>query len=190
MSESLWPNKDEYSVKNLRGVTLNQLRKIIAELDDIELIYEKGHFKLITGPGCYCDYFHFSELFCSDSDSSERIVEIKNILSKGRFLESEEDSILNTFKKSVDIKIHSILSIYIEDSFNTENYYLTIYLSKLLLVTDPLNEKAFLKQILSYVKLKQLDEAKKNYALFLGNYKKQTNQEYPLSFSRLLKKQP
>jgi two-component SAPR family response regulator len=188
LSESLWPNKDEYSVKNLRGVTLNQLRKIIAELDDIELVYKKGYFKLIIEDNCYCDYFHFLRLIHSHNNSSEKITEIKNILSKGRFLDSEEDTLLSPFKEDIDIKVHSILSVYIEDTFETENYYLTIYLSEILLTIDPLNENAFVKQMLSYVKLKQLDEAKKNYALFASNYRKQMNKDYPLSFNSILEK--
>ncbi|MDU1905189.1 MAG: DNA-binding transcriptional activator [Dysgonomonas sp.] len=189
LSKSLWPDKDEYSVKNLRGVTLNQLRKIISELDDIELIYEKGSFRLIIGDNCYYDYSHFLKLVHSSNDTFEKITEIKNILSRGRFLDLEEDAILSSFKKDVDIKTHSILSVYIENTFDTENYYLTILLSEILLLTDTLDENAFLKQMLSYVKLKQLDEAKKNYALFVSNYKKQMNKDYPLSFSSILKKQ-
>lgn len=186
LSKTLWPDKDEYSVKNLRGVTLNQLRKIISELNDIELVYDKGYFKLILGDNCYCDYFYFQNLINLNNNSLEIINSIKNILSKGRFLESEEDVIFNSFKENVNIKLHSLLSVYIEDTFASENYYLTLQLSEILLEIDPLNENVFLKQILSYIKLKQVDEAKKSYALFVSNYKKRTNIDYPLSFSSII----
>ena len=45
LSNVLWPGRPAANVKNSRGVTINNLRKALGELDGIELIYEKGRFK-------------------------------------------------------------------------------------------------------------------------------------------------
>jgi len=42
LGEILWPDRPADKVKNSRGVTMNHLRKALAELDGIELIYERG----------------------------------------------------------------------------------------------------------------------------------------------------
>ena len=42
LSDLIWPDKPKDKVKNSRGVAINHLRKILKELDGIELVYEKG----------------------------------------------------------------------------------------------------------------------------------------------------
>lgn len=46
-------------VKNSRGVAINHLRKILKELDGIELVYEKGCFRFTLSSVFYCDYLRF-----------------------------------------------------------------------------------------------------------------------------------
>lgn len=41
LSDLIWPDKPKDKVKNSRGVAINHLRKILKELDGIELVYEK-----------------------------------------------------------------------------------------------------------------------------------------------------
>ena len=45
LSDLIWPDKPKDKVKNSRGVAINHLRKILKELDGIELVYEKGCFR-------------------------------------------------------------------------------------------------------------------------------------------------
>src|SRR5690606_9942499 len=56
LSSILWPDRPADKVKNSRGVTINHLRKVLSELDGIELIYVKGHFKIVHTEEFYCDY--------------------------------------------------------------------------------------------------------------------------------------
>lgn len=185
LNELLWPDKDEYSVKNLRGVTISQLRKVISELDDIELIYEKSNFKLIISNGCYCDCSHILQLIDSENNSIDKLNEIKEILSRGQFLKSSNETLTNSFKTFVEERIVSILPVYIEEALENENYLLATHLSENLLIIDPLNETTFALQIKSLYKLKQVSEAKKQYAIFTSRYQKTTNSKYPISFTSL-----
>lgn len=60
LNEVFWKDKPDHKVKNLKGVTINQIRKLLSDLDGIELIYEKGYFKIhFNQSACYCDYISF-----------------------------------------------------------------------------------------------------------------------------------
>ncbi len=58
----LWPDKEGEKLKNSRGVTINNLRKVLSELDGIELIYENGYYRLTHTPELHCDYINFVEI--------------------------------------------------------------------------------------------------------------------------------
>lgn len=51
LSDLIWPDKPKDKVKNSRGVAINHLRKILKELDGIELVYEKGCFRFTLSSG-------------------------------------------------------------------------------------------------------------------------------------------
>ena len=55
LSDLIWPDKPKDKVKNSRGVAINHLRKILKELDGIELVYEKGCFRFTLSSDFYCD---------------------------------------------------------------------------------------------------------------------------------------
>jgi hypothetical protein len=59
LSDLIWPDKPKDKVKNSRGVAINHLRKILKELDGIELVYEKGCFRFTLSSDFYCDYLRF-----------------------------------------------------------------------------------------------------------------------------------
>ena len=186
-SEALWPDRSEFNVKNLRNVTLNHLRKILSELNGIDLLFDKGYFKIELSDDCYCDCFLFEQLIHSENNinSNSQLIEV---LIRGKFLKSADDTLLDSFKEKIEAQIRSILPIDIEKAYDSQDYIHTIHLSEVLYITDPLNEKALYHQINSLYKLKQTEEAKKKYALFAIEYKKENNQDFPHPFSSILKK--
>ncbi len=80
LSNILWPDKPADKVKNSRGVTINHLRKVLTELDGVELIYDKGYFKLILADELYCDYIRCLQII-SDSKLDEHRDELVEILA-------------------------------------------------------------------------------------------------------------
>lgn len=186
LSEALWPDRTELNVKNLRGVTINHLRKILAEMKGIELIFDKGFFRIVMTDECYCDYFSFMSLI--RSDNSIRADETKDILSRGEFLKSADATLFGAYKKEVDNIIGSVLPIDIEKAFDKGDYHLAIHLSDILSITIPLSEKALGYTIASLYMLNAEDQAKIRYALFTTEYKKANGEDYPQSLSHILKK--
>lgn len=185
LSELLWPDKPEDKVKNSRGVTINHLRKIVKELDGIELIYEKGLFKIVVNSTlCYCDYIRCIEIIETDKveqNSSEFI----DIIRQGKFLKSIDLPEFDSFKEDMEKILEPALLINAERSFNNEAYNLTIILCEAIFYIDPINDDAVYYTILALTKLRLNSEAQKRYFLFVKEYKKMMGKEYPVSFSEL-----
>ena len=185
-SEHLWPNKSYEKAKNSRGVTLNNLRKILGDLDGVNLIHEKGIYKITFSDECYCDYLRCLEIVLGDN-LDENMNEFISIISRGKFLETEDTSILDSFKEYIESKIESTIHYYMEKTYISGNYSAAVSLCESLFNLDPLDEEALHYIIRSLSKLELKDEAKRRYYFFTAEYKKALGEEYGKSFNDLLK---
>jgi len=104
LSEKIWPGKEDNNVKNLRGVTLNQLRKVLQELDGIELVFDKGNFRIKKQESCYCDLIELDQLM-ADQKGNRNIRQIHHILQRGDFLFGIDFPVTDLFKESVTEKL-------------------------------------------------------------------------------------
>ncbi|ATP58925.1 DNA-binding transcriptional activator [Pedobacter ginsengisoli] len=104
LSEKIWPGKEDLNVKNLRGVTLNQLRKVLQELDGIELVFDKGNFRIKMQESCYCDLAELNQLM-ADQKGNKNTRQIHHILQRGDFLFGVEFPATDLFKESVRAKL-------------------------------------------------------------------------------------
>ena len=53
--------KELSSAKNLKGVTINRLRKILDDLEGIELVYTNSRYSIQLSEAFYCDYQQYLE---------------------------------------------------------------------------------------------------------------------------------
>lgn len=185
LSEELWPDRAEYSVKNIRNVTINHLRKCISELSGLELMYDKGYYRLTLTDDCYCDYLHYRKLI-SDGRHTYDTPELKNILSRGCFLKSNIAPSTSEFQKRERERIKSILPIDIDTMYQKANYEETIILCDLLFLNDELSETALSYKINALSNLEHTEEAKRIYALYSIKYLQLTNQKYTKPFSEVI----
>jgi two-component SAPR family response regulator len=155
------------------------------ELDGIELIYEKGLFKIfINSALCYCDYIRCIEIIETDKveqNSSEFI----DIIRQGKFLKSINFPEFDSFKEDMEKILEPALLVHAENSFNNEEYNQTIILCEAISYIDPINDDVVYYTIHALTKLKLNSEAQKQYFLFVKEYKKMMGKEYPVSFSEL-----
>ena len=185
LSELLWPGKSEDKVKNSRGVTLNNLRKILNELDGVKLVYERGYFKIVFTEECYCDYTRCIEITYSDH-ISQQMDELITIISRGKFLKAMDTPLLDSLKETVERKVEPTLHIGLEKYYASGNYAATIQLCEGIFNIDPMNENAIYYMVNSLKKMKMIDEAKRRYLLFATEYKQIMDSEYSRSFKSLL----
>lgn len=185
-SDLMWPNKAEDKLKNSRGVILNNLRKILNDIDGVKLVYEKGYFKIVFTEECYCDYIRCLEII-SGQTANLHAEELIGIFSRGKFLDSIDIPLLESFKKLIDSNIKSILLIELDHSFDANLYKRTLLWSESIFHIDRLNEKALQYQIRALMKLKRANDAKKRYRFFILEYKKVMGKEYGVSFVEIVK---
>lgn len=178
LSNILWPDKPADKVKNSRGVTINHLRKVLNELDGIELIYDKGFFKLVTTESFYSDYTRCLEIISGNNVTGQRD-ELLTILSRGKFLQLFDHPLYDSFKEELEKKLEPVLIVEMEKSFEEELYPITIRLAEAVFNIDPLNDAALTFQIKAMQKLKMNDEARLRYQTFVIEYKKVMGGEYP-----------
>lgn len=187
LGELLWPDKREDKVKNSRGVTINHLRKVLNEIDGIQLMHEKGYFKIIFTNECYCDLARYMEIISSDTTDQNR-EELSEILIRGKFLQSENLDLFDSFKSQIEAKTDPVLQVEIEKNYKLGHYRTTISLAKAIFYIDPINDNAIYFMVQSFMKLKMESEAKKRYLLFAAEYRKMMGEDYPHSFSHLIYK--
>jgi two-component SAPR family response regulator len=184
LSNILWPDKPADKVKNSRGVTLNHLRKALSELNGIELIYDKGYFKLEHTEQFYCDYTQCMQIISTSEVETYRD-ELVGILSRGKFLQLSDHPLYDSFKEQMEKKLEPVLLLEMEKSFSAELYQTTIELAEAILNIDPLHDAAVTFQIKAMQRLKMNDEARLRYQAFVIEYKKVMGTDYPHPYKGL-----
>ena len=178
-----WPDKDESKVKNLKGVTINHLRKILAEIDGISLDYHKGFFRLSFEPVCYCDYVVVNDLI-----SQRRVEEeLFTLLQRGKFLRGVVDELFDRAKNKVEDFILSYLVSLLNSEEKLQNKGDVLIVCQLIFEIDSLNEQALQCIIEVCREQKMRGEAQKYYAHFVREYRRMQGKEYPLSLDDLMK---
>jgi two-component SAPR family response regulator len=185
LSNLLWPDRPEHKVKNSRGVTINHLRKVFGELDGIEFAYDKGFFKIVLKPECYCDFTRYIRIIATNQIEENRD-ELIGILTRGKFLKSSDQAAFDSFKEEMEQKLEPVLLMETEKNFTAEAYRTTIELTDILFNIDPLNDEALAYQIKALQKLKMSDEARIRYQAFITEYKKTMGNDYPHSYKNLV----
>jgi two-component SAPR family response regulator len=177
LSNVLWPDKPADKVKNSRGVTINHLRKALSELDGIELIYDKGRFKIAQTGEFYCDYSRCMHIIAT-SDVEKHRDELIEILSRGKFLQLSDHPLYDSFKEEMEKKLEPVLLLEMEKSFAAELYQETIAFAEAIVNIDPLNDAALTFQVKALQRLKMNDEARIRYQAFVIEYKKAMGNDY------------
>jgi DNA-binding SARP family transcriptional activator len=184
LSHLLWPDKPENKVKNSRGVTINNLRKIMKELDGIELVYEKGVFKIVMANNCYCDYNRCLQIVASGLTEGNK-EELLGILHRGKFLQAYDLSLFDLFKGTLEQELEPVLHTEMKRSFIENEYSVTLRFAESMLKIDPLSDEALAYQVKALFKMKQNYEAQKRYLEFVKEYKMMMGSDYPHSFNDL-----
>lgn len=185
LNEVFWPDKPDDKVKNLKGVTINQIRKNLAELDGVELVHDKGYFRLVF-TDCYCDYFRFRTL----KNAEEVENELGILLMRGKFLDGMDAGMMDHFKQKVEEFLSSFLPLEIERLYQQHKYDAVIRFCNVLFRVDPVNELALAYGMHALNHTGSSQEAILQYSLFVREYRQMMDEEYSTSYAELMSKNP
>lgn len=182
LSDLIWPDKPKDKVKNSRGVAINHLRKILKELDGIELVYEKGYFRFTLSSVFYCDYLRFMAIV-AENRVEECRQEFLRIVGRGKFVGFMDSPLFDGFKQDVEYRVEVLVLQLMKEAFEMQNYSEAVSLAEVEFNIDPVNETALSCCIRSLFMLKHENAAIGTYQRFVAEYKKHTGEDYPHPFS-------
>jgi two-component SAPR family response regulator len=188
---NIWPDKPIEKAKNLKGVSLNQLRDILSDIEGIEISSSKGYTKIHANDLFYCDfveYQSFLENIVSNENDIDSIQRIVFILSRGSFLKTINNECFDTHKQKFEDQILSIFPPILQESLKDANYNRVIQIAQILNHIDEQNETVLHYEIVSYIHLNKMDLAKKRYNSYLLSFKRENPDDIPMSFQDLTDK--
>lgn len=182
---TIWPDKTPENAKNLKGVALNQIRKILADMHGIQLVYKNGYFKFELDAQFYFDYLEFIGLTSNNIAElvAEQVIhQIASITTRGIFLKSVDFPPIVRIKQHLENKMRNIFMPALIESYREHKYMLAIHLSRILNQIEENDEEAFHYEVEAYLKLGLTDTARKRYNEFVGNPASERSSNLPASF--------
>ena len=191
IDELIWNDRDEKSAKNNRNVYMRKLRLLLSEIGNIEIIFDKGYYKIIN-EDVTIDYSEIKKrlaLLEKNSNTDNQLIdEILELLLYGPLLPFTDYPWLDSFKsdysdKSLDMLF--LLMKYVNSSY-PEDERLIYRIAETVACHDPLSEEALEVKCRILTKRKIPGMAKKTYERFCKEYDKSFGQEFHRSFSEII----
>lgn len=186
LSYLLWPDKPKDKVKTSRGVAINNLRKVLSELDGVEVTFEDGHFMICFQSSCYCDYRSIREQLLQNVDVLTP--EFTKIIERGKFLLGIDDPLFDQVKADLENQLIEGYQEAMIKNLKQQQWIWVIQAAEMLVILDPVNEQALEQGLYAMHTTKSDSRAKLFYHRFSEQYQLVMGEEYPHSYEEVCKK--
>ncbi|MDO9634508.1 MAG: hypothetical protein Q7J05_05605 [Paludibacter sp.] len=167
---ALWPDKDAASAQNLRGVTANQLRAILKDIDGITLDKaENGKWVIQVDEPAHCDYVQIFMMLAQKKPFE--ISTLISTLSNGMFFPHIQTPWIDKFKSTFEALLLEILPKEINPLMEKLEFATVVKLTNVLLALEPLNDEFFAAKLSALLKLGKTIAAKQNFESYKNDYK-------------------
>lgn len=183
LTSELWPDKDTNSAKNTRGVTINRLRGILADMSGITLVHQNSKWYFTFDPSFYCDYIIYKGIICdvkdqeNNEDEDHIMSRLADILKRGALFPNLQENWIDSYKQEHENELERILWNYILSLYENKKYAKLIEYTGLYFIIDPLNENALRFCMHALHKTGKKDQAVLLYNKFFLNYVKVMGEE-------------
>ncbi len=183
VNETLWFGIETKKVANNRAVTLNKLRKILAQFDTIEIISGNGYLQLKTSESFFCDYIEAFKLCQSKEELTPPQLEMFfEIVKGGRLLKGISWDWLDEIRGFTGNQVIDNL-LMLASGYKKEGKLKGIEkVAQRILDYDDLNEEATYLQIWALQKANNSHLAKFNFNSFCSRYEKNFAEPYKMNF--------
>lgn len=175
----LWPDKDDVHAKNLRGVSMNKLRKALGNLEGVSIVYEDGCFVMKYQEPFKCDYLMFQRILDSDHPDMDTLI---RLLSRGQILLGESDPLFDKMKETVEMQVQPVMLAEMKRRMDMKEYNNAILCADILFHVDPLDEQALACKVQAYHLLGREEDARSTYQSFISRYKREYGEDYSVPF--------
>jgi len=187
INEALWFGISSEKVANNRSVTLNKLRKILQQIDGIEMVSYSGYLQTKISEPFTCDYvnaYHLCQI--PEGLSKRELVSFLDIVKRGRFLKGITwewlDEIRGYTGNQVIDNLLNLATVYQKEMNLTE----IEKIAQRILDYDDLNEEATYLQVWALQKTNNTNLAKYSFNTFSKKYESNLGEPYPMNFVQFM----
>jgi two-component SAPR family response regulator len=127
------------------------------------------------------------DLIRDDKTNQDYLKLLSNLIDRGKFLDSINDTCFDREKSEFEFKVLTVLENILKLSFTNNNNSSSITLADIILKVDPLNEKALECKIISLQKIGHNEQAKKVFNSFLISYNEIMGETFSKTFEEISK---
>jgi len=187
LNGELWPGIEHKKVANNRAVTLNKLRKILNEIEGIEIEIQDQNIIAVMQNPFFCDYIEAIKLCRNTGKISRQELEtFYQLVKKGSFLKGTTfywlDDIRGFTGNQVIDNLLNLAVIY----KNEKNYEGINSIANRILDYDELSEEAIYLQIWTLLKSNNSHLAKFNFNSFCSKYEKSMGEPFSMNFEQFV----
>ncbi len=188
VNEQLWPGIEPKKIANNRAVTLNKLRKILSEIEGVEIVIQNRYLIIKIKDPFFSDYVEAINLCQMPGGMSRRQLETFFVLvKKGSLLKEINWNWLDDIRGYTgNLVIDNLLNL--SSIYKKENDLEGIdSISKRILDYDDLNEEAIYLQIWVLQKTNNSHLAKFNFKSFCTKYEESLGEPFSMDFEEFIK---
>lgn len=169
LTAKIWPEKTSTEAKNIRGVTINHLRKILSNIDGMELKFEDGRWCVTVDDRLYWDYQKAKSIAntLTEKNNNDLCKELLHILSRGPMLPNfVKYDWFDKIKIESEELFYQVIEKNIPLLYNNGEYKEAIQLCDVMFNIDRFNETAIQYKVESLKKIGKVELAKNAQARF------------------------
>ncbi|MEO7213114.1 hypothetical protein [Mucilaginibacter sp.] len=191
ISATLWPDKEVTKTKNIRGVTINHLRNIIADIDGIELSFVNDTYCFVLQEVFFCDYFAVADAITQLKQHhitpDELVATQLDLFSRGALLPDIQEPWLDETKVGYEESLLQIVVPEIRRIYDGGERKKALDLCRVVMAIDPFNDTALKFKLKALRRIKGVDVARRAYDEFVADYARSLGGEYPIHFDKICK---
>ncbi len=171
ISSIIWPEKELEKSKNIRGVTIKNLRDALTGVDGIELVNTNKKWLIVIDDSiCHCDFLKVLDANIEEINDYDGIRPFMHLLRRGELLKSEHYDWMDNFKADFEENVLSNFGKKMRHAFKEGELMISYKISQVLLTIDPLNEDLIKIEINSLIRMGDPVKAKIKFRQFALNY--------------------
>jgi hypothetical protein len=186
IQEEIWPEKSSDNAKNLKGVAINQLRKIFADIDGIELVHANGYYNIVYDEPLYFDFIQFIDLAKNIPLSMESYRAVYEITSRGVFLQGITTKELKIISASICTSFNETTMSQLSVMFRTRKNEDSVIIASILMNIDIYNLQALNFLLQAYIRIEMKMEARSIYTLYYFLWTDEFRKNYPPELTEYL----
>ena len=185
ISTTLWPEKDVAKTKNIKGVTINHLRNIIADIDGIELTFLNDTYCFKLGDNVFCDYFAVTDAIKQTTHTDQSILNHFDLIARGGLLQHIPETWLDSVKLDYEEALMPLILPEIKRIYESGDFRKALEITRVVLNIDPFNDTALKYKLKALRRTKGIEYARKAYEDFTAEYQKSLGIEYHVPFDKI-----